>query len=54
MTYISRSDREYLAEIEKTFREHVDAVTKTPEMAFQELVDAGIYQPDGELAVQYR
>jgi hypothetical protein len=54
VTYMSKADREYLADVEKMMKEHVDAVTKTPEMAFQELVDAGIYQADGQLAEQYR
>jgi len=53
-TLLSRDDRAYLARIRRMTKLHVDRVTKTPELAFQELVDAGIYQPDGQLCKQYR
>jgi hypothetical protein len=53
MTYMSGADREYLAAVEKQLQERFDRVTKAPELAFQELVDAGIYQPDGQMAKQY-
>ena len=53
-TLLSRADRAYLAKIRKTSKLHVKQVTLTPDLAFQELVDAGIYQADGKLAKQYR
>lgn len=53
-TLLSRADRAYLAEMRKAFKLHVDKVTRTPESALQELVDAGICQPDGKLSKQYR
>jgi len=45
------------AEFEKFRRiadEHVERVTRTPEAARQELIDAGIYQSDGQLTEHYR
>ena len=53
-TLLSRADHAYLTEIRKAFKLHVDKVAKTPESALQELVDAGICQPDGKLSKQYR
>jgi hypothetical protein len=54
ITLTSRADRAYLAKIRKDFTEHVDRVTKTAEAALQDLVDAGICQPDGQLSEHYR
>jgi hypothetical protein len=53
-TVFTRAERVELAEMEKRNAEYSARVMKTPATALQELVDAGICQPDGQLTEYYR
>jgi hypothetical protein len=53
-TLLSKDDRAYLSAFEKAAQRHVDKVTRTPEAAMQELIDAGIYGTNRKLKKQYR
>lgn len=53
-TLLSKDDRAYLENFRRYSKRHVDKVTRTPELAMQELVDAGIYEKNGKLSKQYR
>jgi hypothetical protein len=54
ITLLSKEDRAYLRAFRQAARRHVKKVTRTPEAAMQELIDAGIYTPGGKLRKQYR
>ena len=43
-----------IEDFRKSSQAHVDLVSKTPQSAFQELVDAGIYDSNGDLNERYR
>jgi hypothetical protein len=53
-TMSTKAERAEIAEIEKRNAEYSARVMKTPETALQELVEAGICQPDGQLTEHYR
>lgn len=53
-TLLSKDDRAFLRAFERAARRHVKKVTRSPEAAMQELIDAGIYTPGGKLRKQYR
>jgi len=50
----TKAEREEIDEFRRIAKEHVDRVTRTPEAARQELIDAGIYQEDGQFTEHYR
>ncbi len=53
-TLLSKEDRAYLRAFKLAARRHVKKVTRSPEAAMQELIDAGIYTRGGKLRKQYR
>jgi hypothetical protein len=53
-TVFTKSERDEIENFRRIADEHVARVTRTPEAARQELIDAGIYQPDGQLTEHYR
>ena len=50
----TEEDKAMIESFRETSQAHVDSVSKTPQAAFQELVDAGIYDSNGELSEKYR
>ena len=53
-TVFTKAERDHLAEFRRIADAHMARVTSTPEAALQELVDAGICYPDGQLTEHYR
>ena len=53
-TLLTKDDRAYLRAFKQAARRHVTKVTRSPEAAMQELVDAGIYTASGKLRKHYR
>ena len=53
-TIFTKAERDEIEKFRRIADEHVARVTRTPEAALQELVDAGICQPDGQLTEHYR
>jgi hypothetical protein len=53
-TVFTKAERDEIAEFRRLADAHMARVTRTPETALQELVDAGICYPDGQLTEHYR
>ena len=51
---LSDDDIAYLKEFRAGAQRHMDSIGNSREAAMQELIDAGIYAEDGQLAAQYR
>ena len=53
-TIFTKAERDEIENFRRIADAHMARVTKTPETALQELVDAGICHPDGQLTEHYR
>ena len=53
-TVFTKAERDEIENFRRIADEHIARVTRTPEAALQDLVDAGICQTDGQLTEHYR